>query len=65
MENNQTTRERIGLRAVRVMTNMLMLTGSAAALGLFVGASPPALAAICLYMAVVALAVDQIGRAHV
>lgn len=60
MENNQTTRERTGLRAVRVMTNMLMLTGSAAALGLLVGASPPALAAICLYMAAAALAADQI-----
>ena len=60
MENSRTIRERRGLRVIRVLTNMLMLTGSAAALGLFAGASQPALAAVCLFMVSFALGADQL-----
>ena len=60
MENNRTAGERTGLRLIRILTNIVMLVGSAAALGLLVGAPRPALAAICLFMAAAAPAADRL-----
>ena len=60
MADPRITRERMGLRVIRVLTNILMLTGSAAALGIYAGASGTSLASVCLFMAAAALAADQI-----
>ena len=60
MSDPRIDRERIGLRVIRVLTNILMLTGSAAALGIFTGASEVSVASVCLFMAVVAVAADRI-----
>ena len=38
MADSRNTKERMGLRVIRILTNMLMLTGSAAALGILTGA---------------------------
>lgn len=60
MEDTRLVRESRGLRVICVLTNMLMLAGSAAALGIFIGASKASLLSVCLFMAAVALAADQI-----
>ena len=60
MSDPRIDRERIELRVIRVLTNILMLTGSAAALGIFTDASRAAMASVCLFMAVVAVAADRI-----
>ena len=52
--------ERMGLRVIRILTNMLLLAGPAAGLGLLVGASRTGLVSVCLFMAAVALAADQV-----
>ena len=60
MSDPRIIRERMGLRVIRILTNMLMLTGSAAALGIFTGASEVPLSSVCLFMAAVAVAADRI-----
>lgn len=60
MADNRSINERMGLRVIRILTNMLMLTGSAAALGILTGASGKALIIVCLFMAAVAVAADLI-----
>lgn len=60
MSDTRIIRERMGLRVIRVLTNMLLLTGSAAALGTYAGISGVPLASVCLFMASVAVAADQI-----
>ena len=60
MENDRTAGERTGLRVIRIITNIMMLAGSAAALGMLTGASHLAILAICLFMSAVAVAADQI-----
>ena len=58
MEDHRNVGERTGLRVVRIGTNMLTLTGSAAALGIATGASKAGIVGVCLYMAVLALTAD-------
>ena len=60
MEDTRVIRESTGLRVICVLTNMLMLIGSAAALGIFIGASKASLISVCLFMTAVALVADQI-----
>ena len=60
MSEARIIRERMGLRVIRILTNMLMLTGSAAALGILKGVSEASLASFCLFMAAVAVAADRI-----
>lgn len=59
MSNNRIVRERIGLRVIRILTNILLLAGPAAALGILIGAPRAGVAAVCLWMAALALAADQ------
>jgi hypothetical protein len=58
MEEKRNVGERTGLRVVRILTNILTLTGSAAALGIATGASKAGIVGVCLYMAVLALTAD-------
>ncbi|MBQ8053855.1 MAG: DUF4129 domain-containing protein [Lachnospiraceae bacterium] len=60
MGNDRTAGERTGLRVIRIITNIVMLAGSAAALGMLAGASRFAILALCLFMTAVALAADQL-----
>lgn len=60
MVNDRAAGERTGLRVIRTITNIVMLAGSAAALGMLTGASRPAISAICLFMTAAALAADQL-----
>lgn len=60
MRNDRTAGERTGLRVIRIITNIVMLAGLAAALGMLAGASRFAILAICLFMSAVAVAADQI-----
>ena len=52
MEEKRNVGERTGLRVVRILTNILTLTGSAAALGIATGASKAGIVGVCLYMAI-------------
>ena len=58
MEDQRNAGERTGLRVVRVGTNMLTLTGSAAALGIVSGAPQAGIAGVCFFMALLALTAD-------
>lgn len=59
MSNDRIVRERMGLRVIRILTNILLLAGPAAALGILIGASRAGVAAVCLWMVMLALAADQ------
>ena len=58
MEDQRNAGERTGLRVVRVGTNMLTLTGSAAALGIVSGAPQAGIVGVCFFMALLALTAD-------
>ena len=60
MEDHRNVGERTGLRVVRIGTNMLTLTGSAAALGIVSGAPQAGTVGVCLLMAALALVADWI-----
>ena len=60
MEETRVIRESMGLRVICVLTNILMLTGAVAALGIFTGASVMSIVSVCLFMAAVALEADRI-----